>query len=384
MATRILFVDDNKDTLFYIQFMLQRRGYEVVTAASGLEALQMAKREPPDLFLLDVLMPKMNGFEVTQAIRADPQLRHLPIILFSAATTAEHKTRGFEVGADDYLTKPILNDELDNRIQAALLLATVREQPLEELVEPAVTHRGRVFGCWGSKGGVGTTTLVVNTAVALAQQLKVIVCDLNVGLGSMVLQLGLQVSAVSHSPWTVPPRDLTQELVQEALVRYVDQMHLLLMPEGERWTPTVPAVDAVLGHLRALADVVVLDLGAGVTPDKMPILHCCDHVVLVSGADRVASALAEYALEEAADLRIPRERISVVMVQRRDTTGMLTPQLLERNLRLKLDAVIPIAQDDALWAFEHGVPVVSSLRDSPLAQSYRRFSEKLAVLATAE
>ena len=385
MATRILFVDDNHDTLFYIRYMLQRRGYEVEVADSGSEALEKAKKNPPDLFLVDVLMPQMNGFELTKAIRSQPTLAHLPVILFSAATTATYKARGFEAGADDYLTKPILNDELDNRIQAALNLANSRQIEMVTLPDQAPPERrGVVVGFWGGKGGVGVTTLAVNTAVALADEQPVILGDLNVGLGAIVLQLGLDVSVAQRSPWTMTAEEISHETVAATLIDYSNSLKVLLMSEGERWPPTVPLVETVFEHLRKLADYIVLDLGAGMTSDKFPFLHGCDHLVLVSGADRVASALTEYALDSLDAAGIPRERASVVMIQRRDTTGMLTPEVLERHLRIQLDGVIPIAQTDALWAFERGEPVVKSLTESRLARSYRRFAVHLAKVVHGE
>jgi pilus assembly protein CpaE len=312
---------------------------------------------------------------------------HLPVILFSAATTETHKTRGFEAGADDYLTKPILNDELDNRIQAALNLAESRRIELDAVAEQArpeppkspepPKRRGAVIGFWGGKGGVGVTTLAVNTAVALVEKHSVILGDLNVGLGAIVLQLGLDASVAQPSPWTLPAGQITQKMVAEALIDYSDSLKVLLMSEGKHWSPSVPLVETVFEHLRMLADFTVLDLGAGMTLDKFSLLHGCDHLVLVSGADRVASALTEHALESLDAAGIPRERSSVVMIQRRDTTGVLTPEVLERHLRVQLDGVVPIAQTDALWAFDRGEPVVTSLPESRLARSYRRFAGRL-------
>lgn len=387
MATKILYVDDNRDTLFYIEFMLKRRGYEVDVASSGRKALEKARENPPDVFLVDVLMPEMDGFEFTKTIRSDSSLAYLPVILFSAATTTEHKVRGFDAGADDYLTKPILNDELDNRIQAALKLTGARQKHEPELIEPKVEveqYQGRVIGFWGCKGGVGVTSMAVNTALALSAKEKVILADLNVGMGSIVLQMGLQVSAVPRSPWTMQPDAITRSAVEAALIPFSDNLRVLLMSEGEQWSPTVPIVEAVLEPMMKMADWIILDLGAGVTSDKFPLLLCCHHVVLVSGSTRVASALAEYSVESANKLQIPRENISVVMIQRRDTTGMLTPEVLESQLRIKLDAVIPIAQTDALVAFEQGNPVVRAMPKSQLAGSYIRFAEKLAAKVRAD
>lgn len=387
MATKILYVDDNADALTYIEFMLKRRGYSVMTACSAKDAFLKAKNFPPDLFLIEVLMSEVDGYQLTEAIRADPELKYLPVILFSAASTPEHKARGHKAGADDYLTKPILNDELDKRIQASLKLTQIRRQA-KEISAQAPEERShqeqpmgespiQVISVCGSKGGVGATTLLVNTAVALSQTARVIIADLNVGLGSIVLQLGLKATTVPRSPWTMRPEEITDRAILEAIIPHSENLHVILMSEGEYWSPTTPLVETVLGHLRPMADYILLDLGAGITATRFPLLICSDHTVLVSGADRIASALAENALNAIIDLRIPREQISVVMVQRRDTTGRLTPELLERHLQMRLDAVIPVAQADALWAYEQGTPVVTTLPESPLAQSYFRFAQKL-------
>lgn len=387
MATRILYVDDNADALTYIEFMLKRRGYNVMTASGAKDAFLKARHFPPDLFLIEVLMSEVDGYQLTEAIRANPDLKYLPVILFSAASTPEHKAQGHKVGADDYLTKPILNDELDKRIQAALKLTQMRRQAkvisaqeTEEQSDKEQTSAEspvQVIGVCGSKGGVGATTLLVNTAVALSQTARVIIADLNVGLGSIVLQLGLKATSIPRSPWTMRPEEITDRAIQEALIPYSENLSVLLMSEGEYWSPTTPLVETVLDHLRSMADYILLDLGAGITATRFPLLICSDHTVLISGADRIASALAENALKAIIDLRIPREQVSVVMIQRRDTTGRLTPELLERHLQMRLDAVIPIAQADALWAYEQGTPVASALPESPLAQSYFRFAQKL-------
>ena len=167
MAIRILFVDDEKDTLRYVQFMLQRRGYEVETAAGGREALEKAKQNPPDLFLVDVLMPDLNGYHVTEAVRKDPKLKHLPVILFSAATRNEYKTYGFEVGADDYLTKPILNDALDGRIKAAIQLAEKRLHQAETIPLPPLEPGSSEPRRWPPQAAMARATRPVSTTLRL-------------------------------------------------------------------------------------------------------------------------------------------------------------------------------------------------------------------------
>ncbi|MCK4725274.1 MAG: response regulator, partial [Anaerolineales bacterium] len=106
MADRVLLVDDDPDTLRLVSIMLQRQGYDVGAASSGTQALSMIEKEQPDLILLDVMMPDIDGFEVARRIRSNPSSANVPIIMFTAKAQVEDRVKGFEAGADDYLTKP--------------------------------------------------------------------------------------------------------------------------------------------------------------------------------------------------------------------------------------------------------------------------------------
>jgi DNA-binding response OmpR family regulator len=106
MAEKILIVDDDVDTLRLVGLMLQRQGYQISAATNGQQGLSKAVDEQPDLILLDIMMPNMDGYEVTRQLRQNPITANTPILMFTAKTQLDDKVAGFEVGADDYLTKP--------------------------------------------------------------------------------------------------------------------------------------------------------------------------------------------------------------------------------------------------------------------------------------
>jgi DNA-binding response OmpR family regulator len=117
----ILVADDDEDILQLVAFRLDKAGYRIVTAADGEEALRIALEQKPDLAVLDVMMPKLTGIEVTQRIRAaDGDLQQMPIVLLTARVQEADVARGFEVGADDYIKKPFSPQELRARVQAIL------------------------------------------------------------------------------------------------------------------------------------------------------------------------------------------------------------------------------------------------------------------------
>jgi CheY-like chemotaxis protein len=126
---KILIVDDDPNALRLIGYALQKEGYEIVIAQDGQKALEKIETERPDLVVLDVMMPEMDGYEVCRRIRATSPTAHLPIIIFTAKSQVGDKITGFEIGADDYLTKPVTPPELFARIKAVLRRAD-RKQSL--------------------------------------------------------------------------------------------------------------------------------------------------------------------------------------------------------------------------------------------------------------
>jgi len=119
MAT-ILVIDDDEMVARTIELSLRHSGLQVSVAHSGVAGLKMARRESPDLVILDIIMPAMDGYEVCRQLRTDPLLSGVPVLFLTARSKDEDKIHGFRVGADDYLTKPFNVDELFLRVKAIL------------------------------------------------------------------------------------------------------------------------------------------------------------------------------------------------------------------------------------------------------------------------
>jgi two-component system OmpR family response regulator len=121
---KILIVEDDRNLLDTIKYNLREEGYDVVTAIDGVEALDVAHREKPDLIILDIMLPKMSGFEVCRILRKDMAV---PILTLTAKTDETDKIVGLEIGADDYMTKPFSMRELLARVRAMLRRAKMAE-----------------------------------------------------------------------------------------------------------------------------------------------------------------------------------------------------------------------------------------------------------------
>ena len=112
MPYKILIADDEPTIVRLMEFILARQGHEMIVAVNGEEALQKIRTEQPDLVLLDIMMPRIDGYEVAQQLRADPATAALPIIMLSAKAQEEDIRRGVEVGVDEYVTKPFSPEHL--------------------------------------------------------------------------------------------------------------------------------------------------------------------------------------------------------------------------------------------------------------------------------
>ena len=120
MNKKIMIVDDDREILTLLTFILSRRGYLVETARNGTLALEMLDTSTPDLFIIDIMMPGMNGFELCRKVRARPETMQTPIIIFSADPSPQNKEKGIAVGATDFMRKPIKNADLLVKIASAL------------------------------------------------------------------------------------------------------------------------------------------------------------------------------------------------------------------------------------------------------------------------
>lgn len=378
--TKILIVDDELESVKLVGLMLQRHGYEITAAQTGAQALSKAISENPDLVILDVMMPDIDGYEVCRRLRANPATADLPIIMFTAKTQVDEKVAGFQAGADDYLTKPIHPDELTSRVEAVLLRSARRQ------VEDQSAVTAKVFCFLGSKGGAGASTLAVNVAVALAQgpakDKKVLLADLRSGLATVSMQLGLRRRGALAQLLDQPVKSIDARTVEAQLDEHSTGVLVLsgqIEPPGVA-TPVFPAhAEVIVRHLGALADYVLLDLGIGLDETNRRILLGCYQVIVPVEPQRVSLTLAQALLDEMTQsLKLARHRIRIVLINKSPTATTFTKDKVEEMLQYDLTGMITPAPDLSFQAADRGIPMVMIQPASLVAQQFRSLAERLA------
>ena len=124
MKKKILVVDDEVDLVETIRFPLEMEGFQVLVAYNGEDALNQARKESPDLILLDIMLPKLDGYKVCRLLKFDERYKHIPIVMLTAKTQTKDKQTGMETGADEYITKPFDIDQLMEKVKAYLKISS--------------------------------------------------------------------------------------------------------------------------------------------------------------------------------------------------------------------------------------------------------------------
>jgi len=362
MVEKILIVDDDADTLRLVGLMLQRQGYQISAASSGSQGLAKAFEERPNLILLDVMMPDMDGYEVTRRLRANPATSSIPILMFTAKTQLDDKVTGFEVGADDYLTKPTHPTELQSHVKS--LLARTTPKTPESMETVSREKHGYVTGIVSVRGGLGVSTIASNLAAGLyaRTQSDVILAELTPGEGTLAMDLGFPPQKGLSEILKGTVAEITREKVQSALTVHGTGMRVLAASDNPLDVDLAfraENFEALVIRLSTLARFVVLDLGSGLsTPVQKALTLCSDRIVVMEGMPN-AIQHTKALVNGMSALKMSPKTVSVVLNNRQRSEAQIpwtkvqemlgrpiltaitpTPELFLQALRLQTPAII--------------------------------------------
>ncbi len=381
MDEKILIIDDDVDTLRLVGLMLQRQGYQISAAANGEQGLIKALEEKPDLILLDVMMPNLDGHEVSRRLRKNPATKSIPILMFTAKSQLDDKVVGFEAGADDYLTKPTHPAELQAHVKALLSRAdTGRDKKVSTVSHE---HHGRVIGVLAARGGLGVSSVATNLAASLFNrtQSDVILAELVPGKGAIGAELGLNGQNGSlNEILSGIPAEITREKVQSALVPHASGLKLLLASENPSdfyLTGNIEQYELLVSRLSTLGRFIVLDLGTSLPLFAQKVLPlCADRIIIMEGAPNTINQ-TKLMIDGMMDLGIDKTGIMVILNNRVRSDTQMTWMEVQNKLGHSIIITLTPAPEIFLNAARFKTPIVIAQPNNITSQQFLKVADHI-------
>ncbi len=378
-----LIVDPEEETVKFVRYMLDRAGYRVLRAPSGKEGLIAAWRDRPDVIVLELDLPDLDGLELIRKIRADARTRRTPIVVLTDMSQPETVHRAREAGADEYIIKQT------DAIDLLLRFLADRRQPLSPTAPPPPRSTpGRMFAVLGAKGGVGTSSLCLNLASIAASDLpenSVVVVDLVLPLGGLATLLEQDATptlATYLGPQNLPPRaEQLREMLPEVegwgfrFVPGVNRPEDAAGLEGNRLAPFLQA-------LRAAFKLVFVDIGVNLSRFSLLALSQAERVLLVVAPSPDVIHRAQAVLEYLERQEIPAEQIQLIS-NRPYGVEDLSIEAVSELTGHPIETAIPHMGENMALSNLHHFPLTRRFPEELGTEALAQFARSLTEPATA-
>jgi len=385
MAEKILIIDDDLDTLRLVGLMLQKQGYQIAAAGAGQQGLDLAFSDTPDLILLDVMMPQMDGYEVARRLRANAKTASVPILMFSAKSQLDDKVTGFEAGADDYLTKPTHPTELQAHVKA--LLARSNKGKTGSLVAgPSFGQPAYIIGVVAARGGLGVTTVALNLAAMLRKKTNgdTILAEFRPGQGTLAPDLHLSKENGLNELLNMPPNDITGQLVRDRLAQHASGVEFLVaspQPRDGVLINNIQQFEVILGRLSLMARFLIVDLGVGITPLTQKILPRMSEILVVTEPFENPLRHSRALLDDLLGLQIDKMRLRIAVNYRQRSEAQLSVPQVQERIKYAIEVTFTPAPELLLQAIRLQTAAVLVQMDSLTVQQYLALAGKVEARA---
>ena len=372
MAQTILIIDDDIDTLKLVGIMLERKGFRILASTTGEKGLKLANKEYPDLVLLDVMIPDINGYEIARSLRSDPATENTPIIMFTARSQVDDKVEGLEAGADAYITKPARPRELFAQVNSVLKRTPQRTAGSA----PAAGNKGTLIGIMAAKGGIGISTLATNLAIEIHNQSDkdTILADFRPGQGTIGMDLDVHnTNGLIKLLDEDPDADLS-ELFPDVLLEHKSGIKTLLSshhPSDSKYIAYIDQFRQIAKILPTMAAYTVLDLGPSLTPITSEILPECDKILICLEPSPSNITHTRFLIQDLINSGIGEGRFITVLINRQRSGVQLSWEQAENQLERKIDQIFTPVPELAYQAALKNIPMVLRPEESMTTEQFR-------------
>ncbi len=367
---KVLVVDDDADMRPLMRVTLTKLGHTPTLAARGLEGLELAETGDFDAIILDVMMPDIDGYEVTRRLRANPTTAAVPILMLTARAQSADYDSAIEAGADGYLAKPFEADVLNRRLGDLLRQSAARRTV--EQTPGAQSAAGRLIVVTGLRGGVGRTTVAVTLAGALVRiGRRVCLVDLTTTGG----HVGLNLRLAAPTSWANLPAAPDSTSTAQLLLKHESGLLVLAAPsQPVRLGPPAATFRAALEALQIFFTDVIVD-AAGLDEAAWTALGLAQRILMVVTPDVCAVHSGVGTLKLLDGVRRPDSTVEIVL-NHVSPENTLPPAAVERAFGRPPDLVVPYDRQQPL-ALTTGAPLIFTQPGAALPAAVGAYAQKL-------
>lgn len=371
---RVLLIDDEPVFFKMVEHALKPQGYEVEYAKTGMDGLRNAGSFDPDIIIVDVKLPDLDGYEVVQRLRSTPRFRSTPIIFLTSQTELPNKLKGFEVGADDFLGKPFQPEELVARI--GLLMR--RSEAMRSALPAGPTREpATVVAVHSLRGGVGCTSLAVNLAIAYYQvwEKPTLLIDADMTAGQVALMLNTSPSRTFDDLTNRRASEMDDDLIKKIISKHNSGIHFIAAPAS-------PLADdsfsddlwpELLTRLQDLYDFIVIDTSHTFGNITIHMLNQASTVFLTVAPEMASVRSAISSMEIYNLLGYGPEKIKLILNQSLAVAGIKQAQI-EKVLKLPVSHSFAYAPNEYTRAINFGQPVLLNNPDLAAAATFEEMA----------
>ncbi len=356
---RILIVDDEPINHELVARALESLGAQLEFAENGNLGMAKARTSKPDLIISDVMMPDIDGYQLTNILRREPEFAATPILIITAQSDLQDKIKAFEAGADDHLTKPFQPAELLARVSALLRRVEVAHSVRSETPAQA----GRMIAVHSLRGGTGCSTLAVNLGVGLASlwPVSTMLLDLTMTSGQVALMLNMPLRRTWGDVSRYAPGELDWDVLQSIIGTYENGLSYIAAPTFP--TEAAPLQAETLGSalhlLKHNYEYVIADLSHDFSDISVQALDAADVILMVASPDMSSVRAASAAMDTYQKLGYSKDKIRLVLNVTFPRSG-LPRDKIEAAVGMQASMIVPYTDVLFVEAINYGRPPVHS------------------------
>lgn len=375
---RVLLIDDEQFYFKLLQKSLKEAEYKLEYAKTGKEGLAKIPSFEPEMLIVDLKLPELDGFEILQRLRRDPKFSYVPVIVITSKDELSEKLRAFELGADDYLVKPFQPEELVARM--GILARRGRAMQIAQKETTKVTA-ATVVAVHSLRGGLGCSSIVVNLGLAF-QKLwgkQTLLIDSVLTAGQVALMLDAKSTATWENLVGVETENIDDGLVAEIMCPHKSGIRYIASPRYPiaADTFTHETLKVLMETLKSHNDFIVVDTSHDFSDLTIHMLTMSRTILLVMAPEMASLRTTMSALEIYDRLGIPLDKVKIVLNNNSSNPAIKQAQL-EKVLRHPIDFVLPYEAGEVNRALNFGQPFILNNPDLPICLVLERMAYEMS------